>query len=258
MYFSLKNICSIFSFLFCLMLFSQGSGFKYQTYQDNGNEMGYRILLPKKYDENKKYPLLLFLHGAGERGNDNNLQLTHGSNQFLSKTFRQNYPSIIIFPQCPKDGYWASATPVNDPLKFSYPKKPKENPILDLVEGILKTIRKEYSIDKKRIYVGGLSMGGMGTYEIVYRNPRLFAAAFAICGGANPKIARKIRRPSWRIDHGDADTVVPIKLSEAMATSLENQKANVEFNTYKGVYHNSWDNVFVDVSFLPWLFSQKK
>lgn len=258
MYLSYKSIFSIFSMLFCLMLFSQKSDFKYKTYQDKGNTMPYRILLPKKYDENKKYPLLLFLHGAGERGKDNNLQLTHGSNQFLSENFRQNFPSIIVFPQCPKEGYWASAIPVKGPLKFSYPKKPKYNPVLDLVDGIIKTIRKEYSIDKKRIYVGGLSMGGMGTFEIVYRNPRLFAAAFAICGGANPKIARRIRRPSWRIDHGDADTVVPIKLSEQMATSLENQNANVNYNIYKGVYHNSWDNVFADVSFLPWLFSQKK
>ena len=258
MYSSLKFIFSTFSYLFCLIVFSQNSEFNYQTYQDDGNIMPYRILLPKKYDENKKYPLLLFLHGAGERGSDNNLQLTHGSNQFFSETFRQKYPSIIIFPQCPKNGYWASATPINDPLKFSYPKKPINNPILDLVEGILKKIRKEYSIDKNRIYVGGLSMGGMGTYEIVYRNPRLFAAAFAICGGANPKIARKIRRPSWRIDHGDADTVVPIKLSELMVASLENQRANLKYNWYKGVNHDSWNNVFADVNFLPWLFSQKK
>jgi len=255
---SLKFICSIFSFLFCLMIFSQNNEFKYRIYKDKGDAMPYRILLPKKYDENKKYPLLLFLHGAGERGNDNNIQLTHGSNQFLSETFRQNYPSIIVFPQCPKDVYWASTTPVNDSLKFSYPKKPRNNRILDLAEGILKTIRQKYSIDKKRIYVGGLSMGGMGTYEIVYRNPRLFAAAFAICGGANPKIARKIRRPSWRIDHGDADTVVPIKLSELMVASLENQRANLKYNWYKGVNHDSWNNVFADVNFLPWLFSQKK
>lgn len=255
---SLKFICSIFSFLFCLMIFSQNNEFKYRIYKNKGDAMPYRILLPKKYDENKKYPLLLFLHGAGERGNDNNIQLTHGSNQFLSETFRQNYPSIIVFPQCPKDVYWASTTPVNDSLKFSYPKKPRNNRILDLAEGILKTIRQKYSIDKKRIYVGGLSMGGMGTYEIVYRNPRLFAAAFAICGGANPKIARKIRRPSWRIDHGDADTVVPIKLSELMVASLENQRANLKYNWYKGVNHDSWNNVFADVNFLPWLFSQKK
>lgn len=258
MYKLLKDIFLIFSIFFCLMLYSQNNKFEYQTYQDDGISMPYRILLPKEYDENKKYPLLLFLHGAGERGNDNELQLIHGSKQFLNESFRQKYPSIIVFPQCPKDGYWANATPVNDHLKFSYEKKPKNNRMLDLVEGILKKIRKEYSIDKKRIYVGGLSMGGMGTYEIVYRNPRLFAAAFAICGGANPMIARKIRRPSWRIDHGDADTVVPIKLSEQMATSLENQKANVKYNIYKGVYHNSWDNVFADVSFLPWLFSQSK
>lgn len=254
----LQNILIAFSTLLCLMLYSQNNKFEYQTYQDNGITMPYRILFPKNYNENKKYPLLLFLHGAGERGNDNELQLTHGSSQFLNESFRQNYPCIIVFPQCPKDGYWANAKTVNEPVKFSFNKKPKNNRMLDLVEGILKTIRQKYLIDKKRIYVGGLSMGGMGTYEMVYRNPRLFAAAFAICGGANPMIARKIRRPSWRIDHGDEDSVVPIKLSEQMVTSLENQKANVKYNIYKGVNHNSWDNVFADVSFLPWLFSQKK
>ena len=82
--------------------------------------------------------------------------------------------------------------------------------MLDLVEGMMDYIKDNYSVDKERIYVGGLSMGGMGTFELVYRNPRMFAAAFAICGGANPKIARKIRRPVWRIDHGDADQVVAI------------------------------------------------
>ena len=101
-------------------------------------------------------------------------------------------------------------------------------------------------------------MGGMGTFELVYRNPRLFAAAFAICGGANPKIARKIRRPSWRIDHGQEDEVVPIQLSKQMAEALEKKKANVQLNIYPNVNHNSWEKVFADPAFLPWLFSQSK
>ena len=101
-------------------------------------------------------------------------------------------------------------------------------------------------------------MGAMGTIEMVYRNPRKFAAAFAICGGANTKIARKIRRPSWRIDHGEADEVVPVQLSKQMADALKKKKANVQLNLYPGVNHNSWDNVFTDPTFLPWLFSQSK
>ena len=123
---------------------------------------------------------------------------------------------------------------------------------------MLRSLKKKYRIDKKRIYLGGLSMGAMGTFELVYRNPRKFAAAFAICGGANPKIARKLRRPVWRIDHGEADQVVPIVLSENMVSALEEKKAKVLFNRYPGVNHNSWDNVFADPSFLPWLFAQSK
>ena len=250
--------------LFCLMMSSflglnaQSSSYQHARFKQGDKVLPYRILLPENYDVNKKYPLLVFLHGAGERGNDNELQLTHGSNQFLTKNFREKHPAIIVFPQCPKEGYWATIVTRETPLKFSYPKKPKNNPILDLVEGMLKEVQSTYKVDKNRIYVGGLSMGGMGTFELVYRNPRKFAAAFAICGGANPKIARKIRRPIWRIDHGEVDSVVPISLSEQMVDGLKKKKAQVSFNRYPGVNHNSWDNVFADPTFLPWLFSQSK
>lgn len=98
----------------------------------------------------------------------------------------------------------------------------------------------------------------MGTFEMVYRNPKKFEAAFAICGGANPKIAKRICRPVWRIDHGDADEVVPYALSERMAEALKKQGAEVLLNRHPKVNHNSWENVFADQSFLPWLFSQTK
>lgn len=254
----MKQFVSLLTILGCFSLFAQSETFNYGTHQQGERILPFRILLPKTYDKNKKYPLLLFLHGAGERGNDNILQLTHGSDQFLKESFRQNQPAIVVFPQCPKGEYWASVSSREGPLKFTFPKKPKHNPVLDLVEGMLKELRSKYPIDKNRIYVGGLSMGGMGTFEMVYRNPRLFAAAFAICGGANPKISRKIRRPSWRIDHGEADEVVPVQLSILMENALRQKKAVVELNLYPKVNHSSWDNVFADDSFLPWLFSQKK
>ena len=239
-------------------LLAQNETYQAATYLQKEESLPYRLLLPEDYDIKKKHPLLVFLHGAGERGNDNELQLTHGSDQFLTPAFRKQYPAIIVFPQCPKDAYWATILSREVPLKFSYSKRPKKNPTLDLVEGMLKEVLSNYAIDQSRIYVGGLSMGAMGTFELVYRNPKLFAAAFAICGGANPKIARKIRRPMWRIDHGEADSVVPFTLSKQMVAALKKKKALVSFNRYPGVNHNSWDKVFADHSFLPWLFSQSK
>ena len=239
-------------------LLAQNETYQAATYLQKEESLPYRLLLPEDYDIKKKYPLLVFLHGAGERGDDNELQLTHGSDQFLTPAFRKQYPAIIVFPQCPKDAYWATILSREVPLKFSYSKRPKKNPTLDLVEGMLKEVLSNYAIDQSRIYVGGLSMGAMGTFELVYRNPKLFAAAFAICGGANPKIARKIRRPMWRIDHGEADSVVPFTLSKQMVAALKKKKALVSFNRYPGVNHNSWDKVFADPSFLPWLFSQSK
>ena len=246
------------TFCFSWGLLAQNKAYQAATFRYKGDSLPYRLLLPEGYDVNKKYPLLIFLHGAGERGSDNELQLTHGSDQFLNTAFRKKHPAIIVFPQCPKGAYWATILSREGPLKFTYAKRPRKNPILDLVEGMLKELLSNYKIDRSRIYVGGLSMGGMGTFELVYRNPRLFAAAFAICGGANPKIARKIRRPSWRIDHGQEDEVVPIQLSKQMAEALEKKKANVQLNIYPNVNHNSWENVFADPAFLPWLFSQSK
>lgn len=230
--------------------------YQYATYQKGGKTLPYRILLPENYDLNKRYPLLLFLHGAGERGNDNELQLVHGSSLFLDKNFRKNIPAIIVFPQCNQNSYWATVQRKRS--GFSFIKKPKNNPTLDLVEGMLDHVILNYGIDKKRIYVGGLSMGGMGTFELVYRNPRKFAAAFAICGGAHPKIARKIKRPAWRIDHGTDDRVVAISYSKKMVAALLKKRASVVYNWYPDVNHNSWDNVFADPKFISWLFDQKK
>ncbi len=254
----MKKHSSVLLFLTILMstsnVFTQD--YRFATYQEEGQSLPYRILLPENYSVEKNYPLLVFLHGAGERGNDNELQLVHGSSLFLDSEFRKKNPAIIVFPQCAKNAYWA--TTIRTDTGFSYVKKPKNNPMLDLVEGMLDYIKDNYAIDKKRIYVGGLSMGGMGTFELVYRNPRMFAAAFAICGGANPKIARKIRRPVWRIDHGEADQVVAIDHSKKMVTALLKKRASVVYNWYPGVNHNSWDTVFGDPEFLPWLFAQKK
>lgn len=134
--------------------------YRYATYEEEGQSLPYRILLPENYSAKKNYPLLVFLHGSGERGNDNELQLVHGSSLFLGSEFRKNNPAIIVFPQCSKNAYWATTSRTD--TGFSYVKKPKNNPMLDLVEGMMDHIKDNYGVDKERIYVGGLSMGGYG------------------------------------------------------------------------------------------------
>jgi predicted peptidase len=255
----LKRTVVLFNLLFLAFIpFAMAQSFASAIYTQEGEQLPYRILLPENYNPTTSYPLVVFLHGAGERGTDNALQLLHGSDLFLASEFRKTQPAIVVFPQCPEGAYWATILDRPDDLKFNYPKKPKENPILDLVDGLIEEIIDRHPINEDRIYIGGLSMGGMGTFEMVYRNPRKFAAAFAICGGANPKIARKIRRPKWRIDHGEVDEVVPLVLSQRMVQALKKKKAEVIFNVYDGVNHDSWNKVFDDPYFLPWLFSQSK
>ena len=165
------------------------------------DSLPYRLLLPDGYDSNLKYPLILFLHGSGERGNDNELQLKHGAEFFLRDSIREQFPAIVVFPQCKQDMSWNNSEYVinGSRREYSFPKKHIENLHLSLLESLLDELTESYAIDPDRLYIGGLSIGGMGTFEMVNRNPRRFAAAFAICGGAHPQISRRIRRTSWWI-----------------------------------------------------------
>lgn len=243
--------------LFKITINSQNIEYKHQFLILKKDSVKYRLLTPLNYSKNKKYPLLVFLHGAGERGVDNELQLKHGSTLFTRIEYLEKYPSFIVFPQCPNDEYWVT---INEDInaKFKYVSKPKKNQQLRKVEQILKNIEKNYSIDKNRIYVGGLSMGGMGTFELVYRNPNKFAAAFSICGGAHPNIANKLNAINWFIYHGDSDQVVPIESSEVMVNALKQLNTTVSYTVYKGVNHNSWENVFKDSGFLESIYKQER
>jgi predicted peptidase len=222
----------------------------------------YRMLLPENYDSTKKYPLVLFLHGAGERGRDNNKQLVHGASLFLQPGNRKNFPAIVLFPQCPpKPGYWssvvlnASKKPYHFDFNYSRPiTKPLES-ALTLVRQMISANR----VDTSRIYIMGLSMGGMGTLEAVYHNPTLFAAAIPICGGGDVKAFTKAQTkiPFWFF-HGDKDDIVEVKYSRQLVAKLKELKAVVTYTEYPEVNHNSWDNAFAEPNLLPWLFSQKR
>ncbi len=220
----------------------------------------YRLLLPKNYDPNKSYPLILMLHGAGERGNDNEKQLVHGSKLFLDEKNRDQYPAFVLFPQCPENDYWSNVsakTSADGKRTFEFQNGGSPTKAMVLVQAMLKEFIKTHIINADQIYVGGLSMGGMGTFEIVNRNPALFAAAFPICGGANPEIATNLKPTDWWVFHGGSDSVVPVEFSQNMVAALNRVGAKVRFSYYPDVDHNSWDNAFAEPQLLPWLFSHK-
>ena len=232
-----------------------------QLYISGNDTMPYRLLLPDNYDASKKYPFILFLHGAGERGNDNEKQLVHGAKMFLKEDARKNFPAIIVFPQCAASSFWANIDFKMDSSGkriFSFQETGEPTIAMKLAQELLMNIIKTYPVAKKQVYVGGLSMGGMGTFEIVRRNPKLFAAAIPICGGGNTSTASALKKTKWWVFHGGKDDVVPPKLSEDMVNALKNEKASVKFTLYPNANHNSWDSAFAEPDLLSWLFTQKR
>lgn len=235
--------------------------FKREQFISDSDTLNYRILYPKEFSKSKKYPVVLVLHGAGERGDDNESQLVHGSDLFLKEENRDKYPAIVIFPQAPKEDYWAKVEVKRDTMPFQFDFKNKEAPTksLNLVMKMMDSVVARNYVIKDRVYVGGLSMGGMGTYEILYKKPEMFAAAFAICGGANPEIAEDYAKGLniW-IFHGEKDDIVPPRLSKTMARAINHYGGNAKVSLYPDDNHNSWDSAFSEPYLLPWLFSQKK
>jgi predicted peptidase len=236
--------------------------FKKEIYVSGTDTLPYRILLPLNYNTSKKYPVILVLHGAGERGNDNEAQLVHGSYLFLKDSVREKYPAIVIFPQCAANSFWSNAKfnfdSVTGKRGLQFLSEGEPTIAMKLAQELLYKFVDEYPVNKKQIYVGGLSMGGMGTFEIVRRNPKLFAAAFPICGGGATATAMSMKKIKWWVFHGDVDAVVPASLSQEMVDALKAAGADVKYSLYPGVNHNSWDNAFAEPELLPWLFSVKK
>jgi predicted peptidase len=223
-----------------------------KTYTDPaGKKLPYRLLLPDDYDKSKKYPLVLFLHGAGERGDDNEAQLKHGVPEFARDENRKKYPCILIAPQCPSKLKWADWT-VNAPLA----KEPTEPNRLALE--LVDAIQKEYSVDPKRIYVTGLSMGGFGTWDLISRHPDKFAAAVPVCGGGDPNQADKIARiPIW-VFHGAQDNAVKVERSREMIEAIKKSRGMPKYTEYPKEGHASWVPAYKDAGMFKWLFEQKR
>lgn len=238
------------------------SPYEKHTYVDGQDTLKYRLLYPENFDPDHTYPLILFLHGAGERGSDNEKQLTHGSGLFLDPMVRKAFPAVVIFPQCPANDYWASVRIDRSqpgPIRLDFSEDlPPTRPMV-LVQQLLDSMRNESFTDDSRLYVMGLSMGGMGTFDIVSRNPELFAAAVPICGGGNPELAGRYatQTPMW-IFHGAIDGVVSPEHSIRMALAIQQAGGAPALTIFPYTNHNSWDPAFAKPELLPWLFGHRK
>lgn len=248
----------LFALFFTGSLFAQESFGKKIFLSSQGDTIRYRELTPPSGNGKKKYPLVLFLHGAGERGTDNEKQMTHGANMFLNPVNREKYPAFIVMPQCPESGYWAYMGRPSSFVPAEMPLNEPFTPVFTGVKELLDRYLKRPDVDKKRIYIIGLSMGAMGTYDMVARFPEIFAAAIPVCGTVNPARLAKAKDVNFRIFHGDADNVVPVEGSREAYKALKKAGANVEYIEYPGCNHGSWNPAFNEPDFMQWLFKQKK
>lgn len=258
----IKGITGLSLLLPFLVKAQDNSSFDRGSYINKADTIAYRILFPKNFNPKNKYVLVFVLHGAGERGNDNEAQLKYGTKLFLNDTIRDKYPAIVIFPQCPKDGWWSNTkvgTDSNGKYSFQFLEGGPPTPAMRGLLGLISEFLDKPYVDKHQVYAGGLSMGGMGTFELLRRRPDIFAAAFAICGGdngLNAKIyAKKV--PLW-IFHGAKDDVVSPDHSISMVNAIKAEGGNPKFTLYPNDGHNSWNDAFAEPGLLPWLFSHKK
>ncbi|MBB3188507.1 prolyl oligopeptidase family serine peptidase [Microbacter margulisiae] len=245
--------------LFCLgssFSFAQTSRFSSAKYVDSkGDTLNYRILTPD-YDTLRTYPLVIFLHGSGERGNDNEAQLKWGVMNFATDRALTMHPAIIVAPQCPDNEDWSnfSEDSITHQLHLlSEPSMPMRL-VIQLIHQLIRTL----PVDTNRIYITGLSMGGYGTYDAIERYPGLFAAAVPVCGaGDTTKVASFAHIPIW-IFHGAEDAAVNPSYALEMLEALKKAGAHPGFTFYPEVGHFSWLAAYSDPLMMEWLFRQHK
>jgi predicted esterase len=233
----------------------QHSFFRRDIYQDAaGNKLPYQQMDPWNAKTGEKYPLVVFLHGSGERGHRNYEQMRNGVHAFCEKEVREKHPSYLLVPQCPENERWGGASK-NWPDLFDEKPTTPGRMTLELIDKMLK---EHQDIDPKRVYIVGLSMGGFGTFDLMMRRPELFAAGVPVCGGGDVRFAEKIKNiPIWAI-HGGLDDVVLPRNSRNIVDALKKINGNIKYTEYSTVYHNVWDIAFYDKDVMEWLFAQHR
>ena len=207
-----------------------------QWQTDTHHPFYYIEYLPKDYDPAKEYPLVLFLHGAGERVQDPHQAMFHGYMKYVREQGKE-YPFIFIAPQCIGNAYWGSYT--------------------ESLSAFLDYILETYAVDRRRVYLTGLSMGGTGTWMFAMARPNTFAALMPVCGsGIYWNVANLLKTPIYMV-HGDCDTCVPISNSVEMLTSINSRGGNAKLKICYGVAHDAWNYAYTDDSLLEWMLSQR-
>jgi len=215
-----------------------------------GETLPYRLFIPPHYDQKKTYPLVLYLHGGGGRGNDNQKQID-GGNGYLIDLFtgdeaQARYPSFVAAPQSPMEG-WIETDSIT-PTRY-----------LHSVYELISQLQRTYNIDGARVYVAGQSMGGFGVFAIISEHPRTFAAGVALCsGGDQSKVARLTNVPIW-VFHGAKDESVPVERSRTIVAAIKNAGGGkVRYTEYSDIGHIIWPSVVKETELLPWLFAQRR
>jgi predicted peptidase len=219
-------------------------------FQKNGNSLPYRLLKPVNPQALERFPLIIFLHGSGERGSDNEAQIKHIKNLVLDTKNRGKYPSYVLAPQCPKNELWAEHN--KDGSVKAQPTKP-----MQMVIELIDQLSKEFPIDPSRIYITGVSMGGYGTWDLLARYPGKFAAGIPVCGGGDERTAPKMKEiPIWAF-HGALDDKVPARQSRKMIQAIQKAGGKPGYTEYPDITHDSWVQAYQEPHLLPWLFKQK-
>jgi predicted peptidase len=199
-------------------------------------KLDYLLYLPEDYDAQDAWPLVVFLHGAGERGSDLERVKVHGPPKLIENG--KPFPAIVVSPQCAAGRWWHAQ-------------------LLELTT-LIDEIEAKYKVDKDRIYLTGLSMGGFGTWALAAYTPDRFAALVPICGGGEALAARALTKvPIW-VFHGAKDPVVPLARSEAMVEGLKRAKAEPKFTVYPDAGHDSWTATYDNPEVWEWIFAQKR
>lgn len=210
---------------------------KHQWEHDPYYHFGYVKYLPHDFDETKKYPLVFFLHGAGERGTDLDVAMRHGYMKYVRETGKE-YPFIFIAPQCPDGKYWGCYT--------------------ESLLAFLDEICDMLPVDKDRVYLTGLSMGGTGVWMLAMAAPEKFAAIVPVCGSGIYWLGGTLTKTPIYIYHGDCDDVVPISNGIEMLTSINKRGGNAKIKILHGVKHDAWNIAYSDEKLIDWMLQQKK
>lgn len=214
----------------------------------------YRLLKPIHYQAGKKYPMVVFLHGAGERGDDNMVTLKHAAKELADETRREKYPCYVLIPQCPKEQKWSDVDWSQE--SSEQPVNPSQS--LQSLKELMDEMIDTAGVDKNRVYITGLSMGGYGTWDAIARYEGYFAAAVPICGGGDPKMVSKFSKlPIWCF-HGEADMVVKVLRSREMIDALKKVGSPVKYTEYPDVQHDSWTATYENPDLYQWLFAQQR